>query len=299
MRSITRTIAAAAAVALLAAACGADDAEPDEPTETEDVAEEPEEADDAEAADDADPADDAEAADDADDEGFTLISDGQLTVCSDVPFPPFQVIDESTPSGYGGFDIDLMQAIADNLDLEMSVLEVGFDGIQSGTALAAGQCDIAASAMTITEERAENLEFSAPYFDATQSLIVLADSDVQTLEDAAGAAIGVQAATTGQEFALENVPDGTEVIEYQSGPDLFTALLAGTIVAGLQDLPVNAEQVQSDDRFALAEEYDTGEQYGFAAALGNTSLIAVIDAELEALRADGTYDEIFDGYFAG
>lgn len=265
----TRAIAAAAALALTVAACGDGDGDTaDEPTN-------------------------GDAAADLD-----LINEGTLTVCSDIPYPPFEFEDADAPSGYSGFDIDLTQEIADRLGLELEVLEVGFDALQSGASLAAGQCDLVASAMTITPERAENLLFSEPYYDAIQSLIVLADSGITSLEDLVGEALGVQADTTGAAFAYENAPDGVEVTEFPGGPDIFTAMLAGTVAAGLQDLPVNVEQVEQDDRFQIVEEYDTGEQYGFAAALGNDSLIEAVNGALADLREDGTYDEIYDRYFA-
>jgi polar amino acid transport system substrate-binding protein len=304
-RTSMRAVATIAGVALLVTACGADD-EAEEPDAPDDGTEEPaddevdedpdEEADEDDAVDEDEAADDEEAAGDAGD--LELVSEGTLTICSDIPYPPFEYEDADAPSGYSGFDIDLTQEMADNLGLELEVIESGFDGLQSGTTLAAGQCDLAVSAMTITEERGENLEFSEPYYDATQSLIVLEDGDVSSLDDVAGQSLGVQAATTGAEYAEENAPDDTEIIEFESGPDLFTAMLAGTIAAGLQDLPVNVEQVQADDQFEIAEEYETGEQYGMAAAQGNTELIDAVNAELESLREDSTYDEVYDRYFA-
>jgi polar amino acid transport system substrate-binding protein len=272
MRAPTRAAAAFAALALALTACGNGD----------DGA--------------ADPGDDGEgevAAADLD-----LIQDGTLTVCSDVPYPPFEFEDADAPSGYSGFDIDLMQEIADRLGLDLEVVEVGFDGLQSGATLAAGQCDVAASAMTITEERAQNLNFSDPYYDSLQSLIVLADSDITSLEDLEGGTLGVQRGTTGADYAEENAPEGTQIVDFDSGPDLFTAMQAGQIDAGLQDLPVNVEQVNNDDSFVIVEEFDTGEQYGFAAAQGNDSVIDAINEQLAAMRDDGTYDEIYDRYFA-
>lgn len=282
MRTIVRrrSTALLAALALTAAACGGDDG--DAPEETTDGAET-----------DADDADgDAAAAGD-----LELVSEGSLTVCSDIPYPPFEFEDADAPSGYSGFDIDLMQEFADRLDLELEVVEVGFDGLQSGATLAAGQCDLGASAMTITEERAENLAFTEPYYDSLQSLIVLSDGDVSSLEDLSGQALGVQSGTTGAAYAEENAPDDTEIIEFESGPDLFTAMQAGQIVAGLQDLPVNVEQVEADDSFEIVEEFDTGEQYGFAAAQGNDDLVATINDLLDEVRDDGTYDELYDTYF--
>ena len=227
-----------------------------------------------------------------------LVSDGQLTVCSDVPYPPFEFEDPDAPSGYSGFDIDLVQEIADRLDLELVVLETGFDGLQSGATLAAGQCDLAASAMTISQEWAENLNFSEPYYDAEQSLIVLADSDIAGLEDLAGESLGVQGQTTGADYAQDNARDDTEVVEFDQGPDIYTGMLAGQVAAGLQDLPVNLERAEEDERFDVVETFETGEQYGFAAALDNDALIDAVNEQLAAMRDDSTYDEIYDRYFA-
>jgi ABC-type amino acid transport substrate-binding protein len=100
---------------------------------------------------------------------FSTVNEGTLTVCSDIPYAPFEFEEGGE---FTGFDIELMEAIATQLGLEMEVNAIGFDPIQSGTALEAGQCDVAASAMTITEEREENLDFSDPYYDANQSLLV-------------------------------------------------------------------------------------------------------------------------------
>lgn len=292
MRRITRATAFVAVLALALAACGGNDATDD--TEAPGGAETTEDAEGA-ATDEAGTEEEQAVGDPAE---LELVNEGTLTVCSDIPYPPFEFEDASAPSGYSGFDIDLVQEIADRLDLELEVLEVGFDGLQSGATLAAGQCDLAASAMTITEERAENLNFSDPYYDSLQSLVVPADSDITSLEDLAGQSLGVQRGTTGAMFAQENAPEDTEIIEFSSGPDLFTAMQAGQVAGGLQDLPVNIERVEQDDEFQIVAEFDTGEQYGFAAALGNDALTDAVNATLQEMRDDGTYDEIYDRYFS-
>ncbi|HJR89581.1 MAG TPA: transporter substrate-binding domain-containing protein, partial [Aeromicrobium sp.] len=101
-----------------------------------------------------------------------LVKPGTLTVCSDVPYPPFEDFDKSAPSGFKGFDVDIVQAVADGLKLKLAIRDSSFDGLQSGQALNAGQCDLAASAMTITPERQKNLDFSTSYYDSKQSLLV-------------------------------------------------------------------------------------------------------------------------------
>ncbi len=94
-----------------------------------------------------------------------------LKVCSDIPYPPMEMEGEG-PRGlsYTGFDIDLLDAMAATMDAKLEILAVGFDGILGN--LAAGSCDVVASSVTITDERAEEVDFTEPYFDADQSLLI-------------------------------------------------------------------------------------------------------------------------------
>jgi polar amino acid transport system substrate-binding protein len=229
---------------------------------------------------------------------FATVADGTLTVCSEVPYAPFEVEDPDAPSGYSGFDIDLVQAIADELGLTLAVVNAGFDDLTSGAAMAAGTCDFAASAMTITPEREENVDFSDPYYNAAQSLMVKADSGITTLADLAGQQLGVQSGTTGETYAQENAPEDTEIVAFDAGADLFVALEAGNIAGILQDLPVNVERAAQDDTLAVIETYETDEEYGFAfPEEGSEDLLEAVNAALQALRDSGAYQEIFDRYF--
>lgn len=230
--------------------------------------------------------------------GFDLVREGTLTACTNAPYFPFEFEDADAPSGYSGFDIDLLQAVADELDLELAVENVSFDAIQSGTTLAAGQCDIGASAITITEERAANVTFADPYYDSLQSLLVPADSDISAIDDLAGRSVAVQAGTTGLNYARENAP-GASLVEYPEDNVMWSALQAGQVDAILQDLPVNVEHARDDAGYVIVEEYPTDEQYGFAMGRdAQTELVDAVNDALETLRADGTYDEIYDSYFA-
>jgi polar amino acid transport system substrate-binding protein len=243
------------------------------------------------------PVDDAGDPDAAD---LNLINPGTLVVCTDVPYPPFEFEDPDAPSGYAGFDIDIMQEVADRLDITLEVVNTGFDPIESGIAMTADECDIAAAAMTITDDRAENINFTDPYFDADQSLLAKDDSGISSLDDLAGMRLGVQSATTGEEFAEENAPDDTEIVSFENPGDLFTALDAGEIDAILQDLPVNERRAETDDSVSVVEEFATGESYGFGAKReGKEGLVDAVNQILADMEADGTYTEIFDVYFGG
>lgn len=229
-----------------------------------------------------------------DDAGLDLVQSGTLTVCSDIPYPPFEF---EKGGEYTGFDMELMEKISAGLDLELSIKDVGFEGLQSGSALAAGTCDIGASAMTITEEREKNLDFSEPYYDSLQSLLVPEDSDIKSIEDLAGKTVGVQQGTTGQKYAQENVPEDAETKAYPSDAELFPALQSGGVDAVLQDLPVNLLHTE-EGAFTIIEEYDTNEQYGFAVKEeGAEKLLEAVNEQLATLREDGTYDKLYKKYF--
>jgi len=273
MRLSIRALALTAALALTLAACGGEEAVEDT---TDDTTE--------------------EAADDAAD--LDLVAADTLTVCSEVPYEPFEFEDPDAPSGYSGFDIDLMQEIADRNDLELVVVNTGFEGLTSGAEMAAGTCDVAASAITITEERAANVDFTEPYYSAIQSLLVPVDADIASIDDLVeGVTVGVQSGTTGADYAEENVP-GAEIRSYEGGGELFTALEAGQIEAILQDEPVNANRADQDDNVEVVETYDTGEDYGFALQQDRgDGLLALLNSTLDELRDDGFYEELFDSYF--
>lgn len=227
---------------------------------------------------------------------LNLVTDGQLTVCSDMPYAPFESEEDGETVG---FDVDIVSGIGDTLGLETEFVTTPFDSIIPS--MVAGDCDLIASAMTITDERAEQVNFTEPYFDADQSLLVLTDNadEFASLEDLAGEKIGVQVETTGAAYAKENLPDGAEVIEFQTGEDIFSAMVAESVSAALQDLPVNGYRAAQDSDFTMTDTFPTGEQYGFAVSMDNEDLLDALNEGLASMRDDGSYDEIFAEWFGG
>ena len=226
---------------------------------------------------------------------FDVINEGQLTVCTDAPYPPFEFEDES--GNWTGFDLDIMRAFAETYGLELNVSVESFDGIWLKPA--AGDCDIVASAMTITDERAENALFSDPYYNAAQSLMVRSD-DAETytdLESLAGKTIAVQAGTTGAVYAEENAT-GSTIQEFDEPAAMFLALDSNQVDAILQDLPVNVERVKEMGTTTVTATFETDENYGFAAALENTALIEALNEVLAEMQADGRYDTLYSKYFS-
>jgi polar amino acid transport system substrate-binding protein len=228
-----------------------------------------------------------------------LVNPGDLTVCSDVPYPPFEDFDKAAPSGFRGFDIDVVSYIAEELKLDLVIKDSDFDALQSGLALNAGQCDLVASAMTITEARQEKLGFSQPYYDSQQSLLVAADSGITGIGGLAGKKVGVQKGSTGEIYAQENVADA-DIVSFPSDAQMYAAIKAGQVDALLQDLPVNLghqDDPEQPDAFVVAESYDTDESYGFAMKKTNTGLIADVDAALAEMESSGEYQKVYDSYF--
>ncbi len=227
---------------------------------------------------------------------FTTLTPGIILVGSDTAYPPFEnVVDGVTV----GFDVDLMKAIGERLGYEVEFKTYKFDalitGLQSGT-----EFDMVASAMTITEERKQQIDFSDPYINSNQSLAVAADSAVASTADLkSGDKVGVQSGTTGEIWAKENLePKGVVVTPYDDILAAFGALGAGDIVGVINDAPISQDVVKDPARNAkVVEEIETGEQYGFAFSKESSALREAVNAALAEIKEDGTYTEIYRTWF--
>lgn len=220
---------------------------------------------------------------------------GTLKVCSDMPYEPFEF--EGDDGEATGFDIELLRAMADGMNQDLEVIDTDFEGIV--LAPAAGTCDVVASALTIKPDREEQADFTDPYFDSEQSLLVLKENEetFATLDDLAGETIGVQTETTGESYANENTPDGATIMSFSAADEMFLALESGAVTALLQDLPVNGYRATQNPDLVVTERFPTDEQYGFLVETGNTELLDDLNAQLEAVRADDTYAEIYTEWF--
>lgn len=219
-----------------------------------------------------------------------------LKICSDIPYAPMEMEDASKPSGYGGFDIDLVQAIVDEAGGELEVSVVGFSAIFA--ALDAKTCDAVVSSVSINPERQQSMAFTQPYLDSGQSLLVRKeDADTyKTLDDLAGKKIGVQEGTTGADYAKENTPEGATIQEAPGAADLFALLNAKSVDAVLQDYPINAYQATKDSGTVLQEQFPTKEQYGMAVRKDDPTTLRLLDEGITLMRENGTYDALYAEY---
>ncbi len=131
---------------------------------------------------------------------YKTLKEGVLTVGSDVAFPPFESKDEKTQE-IVGFDVDLATEVAKRMGLQVEFVPANFDSIIP--ALKAGKFDCVISAMTITEEREKQVDFSDPYIDSNQSLAVKKGSTIKSSKDLKDKIVGVQRGTTGELKAKE------------------------------------------------------------------------------------------------
>lgn len=217
--------------------------------------------------------------------GIPLVAGGTLTLCTNPPYEPFEFEQDGKVVG---LDIDIVAEIAKDLELELVTVSTPFEGIQSGAALSAGQCDIVASGITITDERKLNIDFSEPYFDADQGLLVPAGSDLSSVESLAGKRISVMVATTGATWATEN---GLTTTEYDDLGTQIQALEAGQVDAVINDVASLLPYV--DQGYEITNNFATGEVYGLGVKKGNTELLDAVNATLDRIEEDGTYDEIY------
>ncbi|WP_432108550.1 basic amino acid ABC transporter substrate-binding protein [Streptomyces sp. AA1529] len=222
-----------------------------------------------------------------------LVASGKLTVCTHLPYEPFQF---KQGKKIVGFDVDLVDLVAEDLGVEQKIVDTPFEGIQSGEDLNASKCDLAAAGMTITPVREKNLDFSAPYFEATQALLTGKGGKYDSLEDLKGRKLGVQQSTTGEEYAKKHA-DGVTVRHYEDLALLLSAVKTGQVDAGINDNGVLYDYAKKNPDTEVTTEFDTGEQYGIGVRTGNDALREQIDRTLEKAKADKRYDKLYKKWF--
>ena len=229
--------------------------------------------------------------------GMTLIEDGKLTVVAELGFAPFEYMDEKTGEPVG-FDVDVINAVAEKMGLTASYLpNQKFDTlvpiIKQG-----GNADVSIAAITITDERMESVDFSEPYLDSNQAIVVAKGSSEteETLNDASKQVV-CQGGTTGDEWIGENLPDAVRV-PVDDVTAALTGVQTGLYQAMVVDLPVASYMLsQSFSDLEIVKEIPTGEQYGIAVSKDNPELTQAVNKALEDMKSDGTMKEIETKWF--
>lgn len=225
-------------------------------------------------------------------EGDSL--DDEYTVVSDTSFVPFEFKEDGE---YVGFDIDLIHAVADEAGFEINFETTNFDGIIPG--LQTGQFDIAIAGIGITEERAEKIDYSDPYYESGLRLAVAEDNDsIDGIEDLDGKTIATRLGSTSAAYIEENI-EGAEANQYEQLDQAYLAVENGSVDAILYDAPNVAYYIQTEGegKLKMVGELYQAEDYGIAISKGNDELVDAINEALETLKENGEYDEIHAEWF--
>ncbi|MFJ6081736.1 transporter substrate-binding domain-containing protein [Streptomyces sp. NPDC092369] len=223
--------------------------------------------------------------------GVALVKSGQLTTCTHLPYPPFQ---SEIDGKVQGFDVSLIDLVAKDLGVKQEILDTPFENFKTGAFLNSGECDLAAAGMTITAERKKNVDFSDPYFDATQAVLVDKNSGIASFADLKGQKVGAQAQTTGEDYVKGK---GLDPVSFESSDAVLNGLRTGQVKAVVIDYPVVQGWLKDKANaaaFKVADNINTGEEYGFTVKKGNTKLLAAINKALSQAKSDGTYKKLYE-----
>ncbi|MFD2740956.1 transporter substrate-binding domain-containing protein [Sulfitobacter aestuarii] len=216
-------------------------------------------------------------------------------------YPPFATSDAS--ENYSGWEIDIIDAICDEAALDCEIVATAWDGIIPS--LLADKIDVIAASLSINEERLKVIDFSNKYYQTGASITAAVGSGVEpTPEGVAGRTIGVQSGSIHQTYASQYFPDAT-IREYQTQDEANQDLFAGRIDATLADVLVLAEFLSSDEGTACCEDVGLvandeaihGLGIGFGLRKGEDELKQKLNEAIDAIRENGTYDEITAKYF--
>jgi polar amino acid transport system substrate-binding protein len=218
-------------------------------------------------------------------------------VGTDAAYAPFESQNEK--GEIVGFDIELIKAAAAKAGIEIKVVNTPWEGIFN--TLAQGDRDMLISAITITDERRQTVDFSAPYFDAHQLIVVKENSRVAKFDDLKKLKVGVQTGTTGDEVVSKLLgKTNTSVRRFESTPLALKELESAGVDAVVADNGVVVNYVTNNQGAKFKMVNDAAfqpEQYGIAVRKGNAELLDKINKALSDLKADGSYDRLYAAYF--
>jgi polar amino acid transport system substrate-binding protein len=218
-------------------------------------------------------------------------------VGTDAAYAPFESQNEK--GEIVGFDVEVVQAIARKAGIEVRFVNTPWEGIFN--ALGQGDRDLVVSAVTITAERKQTMDFSDPYFDAQQLIAVKHGSRVARFADLKKLKVGVQTGTTGDEAVTKLLgKTSTQVKRYESTPLALKELESGGVDAVVADNGVVIHHVANNPggKFkTVADKEFVPEQYGIALKKGNAELLGKLNKALAEIKADGSYDQMYGKYF--
>jgi polar amino acid transport system substrate-binding protein len=220
---------------------------------------------------------------------------GAFTIATDTTFAPFEFQDAQ--SSYVGVDIDLLAAIAADQGFKYDLKPLGFSAAVA--ALESSQADGVIAGMSITEDRKQKYDFSAPYYDSGVVMAIRSgDDSIKSYADLTGKNVAVKTGTEGATFA-ESIKDqyGFTLKYFDESPFMYEEVKAGNSVACFEDYPVMGYGISQGNGLKMVTGMEKGSSYGFAVLKGkNKELLQKFDAGLANIRASGVYQAILDKY---
>ena len=228
---------------------------------------------------------------------FTVVEAGKLHMSTNAAFPPYEMTTDD--GGFEGIDVEVADAIAQKLGLELVVDDMAFNAAL--TAVQTGQSDIAMAGITVNEERQAVMDFTESYATGVQVVIVQEDSPIQTIDDLANAEmIGCQADTTGYIYCSYPPEEGgygeDHVTAYDNGALAVMALMNGQVDAVVIDNAPAQEFVKANEGLKILDTEFANEDYAIGFAKDNTALRDAVNDVLKELIDDGTVQSIIDKY---
>ena len=227
-------------------------------------------------------------------DGMTL-EKGKLIMSTNAEFPPYEMTTDD--GGFAGIDIEIAEAIAEKLGLELVIDDMDFDGAL--LAVQQGKSDMVMAGVTVNEKRLKVMDFSDSYATGVQVVIVKEGSDV-TMDNLGDKMIGTQRGTTGYIYASDTPENGgygeDHVVAYDSGITAVQALMNGQVDAVIIDNAPAQEFVKANPGLTILEGEWAVEDYAIGFAKGNTELKEAVNKALAELTADGTIQKIIDKY---
>ncbi len=219
-----------------------------------------------------------------------------VTVATDATWPPFEYVEEGSKD-IVGFDIDLLDAVAEAGGFKVEYINVGFDALLAG--MAQGEYDAAISSITITEDRKKQMLFSDPYYNAGQVIAVKAGTTgIASAADLTGHTAGAQIGTTGT-MEIEKI-EGATLKTYDTIDLAFMDLLNGQVDAVVVDNPVAAGYLgQYPGQLEIVGEPFTDEWYGIAVRSGGEDILAKINTGLAKVQSGTLISELEDRWLRG
>lgn len=219
----------------------------------------------------------------------TEATGGTLVMATNAEFPPYEYREGDNVVG---IDVEIGEAIAKSMGMELKVEDMAFDSII--VAVDAGKADVGLAGLTVTEDRLMNVNFSDPYTTATQVVIVKDDSPITSPNDLEGKKIGVQLGTTGDQYAGD-IKDAT-VERYNKGFEAVQAMTQGKIDAVIIDREPAKVFVEQNEGIKMLDEAYTEEEYAIAIKKDNEELLKKVNTALAELKSSGELQKILDKY---